>query len=453
MANPSMPDDFILDRPPASTTPESPVSTFDRWRGPLATLLLVLFMVSAGLAVPAVWARNQMLDTDRFVRTVSPLGDNAGFQDSIANRVTSIITAEVSSTDIVSENDGIAATLLPAVTHAAVNSITHSFVSSPEFPAVWDESARLAHTGFVALLEGGDSPLFDTQNGQVSVDLTPVVQAVFDDISARGISIPAPTSDLTFVVFESSQLADLQNISSELDNLSIILTIVALASLFGYVLIAPNRWWGAIVAAGLGLAISMLAVLLFVVLMRWLYMNNLSDTVDKDAARYFFDTLTNYLRAGLRIIGLIGLAVAGATYLLALRGRVSFESDDEARRSLYERNPVLGRIENAVAVNRMAAAGIWAAFICAVIFLLDWTDFGWVIVLLVAGAAGLILIFRAKTVPADFLAAASAAPASPRPGTGQSVSQSLQQLADLKTQGLLTDEDFDRAKSLVLTSN
>ncbi len=425
-------------------------SSFARWRGPLSTLLLVLFMVTAGLAVPAVWARNQVLDTDRFVRTVSPLGDDEAFQEAVANRVTNAVTQGVASTDLVSENDGVVAALLPAVTNAAVDSVTHSFVSSPDFPAVWDDTARIAHSGFVALLEGTDSPLFDSASGQVSVDLTPVVQAVIDELNARGISLSMPSGDMTFVVFESSRLADLQSVTSRLEDLAIILTLAALASLLAYVLVAPN-WRGAIVVAGLGLAISMLVVLLFVALLRWLYLDSLSATVDRDAALNLFDTLTFYLRSGLRILGLSALAIAGIAFLV-FRRRISFGAEEEAHRSLYARWPAIGKFENAVATNRLASVAIWASLICAVLFVVEWTDFGWVIVMLVSGVAGLLLIFRAKPVPIELLSPPAAA-GTPDSVDRASVGLDLQRVADLKVEGMLSDEEFAQAKSLILAGS
>ncbi|MGD9710976.1 MAG: SHOCT domain-containing protein [Thermomicrobiales bacterium] len=449
MVSLSSPDDSTS---PAGSPPTGPfvqaAPYVARWRAPLAALLLVIFMVSAGLAVPAVWARNQLLDTDRFVRTISPLGDNAAFQDALANQLSRGITASVVSSDIVGDNDGVIGAIFPAIAATATDTFVSNFVHSSRFPSLWDTTARASHHGFVALMEGTDSPFLDSSNGQISVDLTPVALAVVDDLAARGIPVSLPQDALRFVIFESSALKDMQTFTKILDELAIILTIVALASLIGYILLAPNRV-GAIFVAGLGLAISMLAVLLFLLLMRWFYLRGLSESVDRSAAMATFDILTNYLRLALRLLGLGGLIIAGIVYL-AFRGNVTIEEEGETSRTISARWPLLGKIETAIATNRLAAAGIWLAIATAVLLLRNWTDPGWIVVLLTITVAGVVLIRRAKSVPLAMLEAASSAYDAPFP---RQLSTSLQQIADLKAQGLLSDDEFDRAKALILAGN
>ena len=191
--------------------------------------------------------------------------------------------------------------------------------------------------------------------------------------------------------------------------------------------------------------------LLFVAGLRWLYRDSFGPAVNEDAAMKLFDTLTHYLRLGMRILGIIGLIVAGVVYLV-FRRRFIFETEDAAHRSFYARWPAIGKFENAVATNRLAASAVWAALICAALFLLEWTDFGWVIVMLVGGVAGLILIFRAKPVPAELLNPPTKTE-SPAPASHVSVSQDLQQVAALKSQGMLSEDEFAQAKSLILAGS
>ena len=64
-------------REKAATTDTAPIETADRagrqrWRTIVATLLIVIGCVLAPLSVAAVWTRNQVTNTDRYVATVSP---------------------------------------------------------------------------------------------------------------------------------------------------------------------------------------------------------------------------------------------------------------------------------------------------------------------------------------------------------------------------------------------
>ena len=54
----------------------------------MAVLLIVLGCVLAPLAGVAVWARNQVTDTDRYVRTVAPLASDPAIQAAIADQIT-----------------------------------------------------------------------------------------------------------------------------------------------------------------------------------------------------------------------------------------------------------------------------------------------------------------------------------------------------------------------------
>jgi hypothetical protein len=59
-----------------------------RWRTIVATLLIVLACLLAPLSVVAVWARNQVTNTDRYVATVAPLAEDPAIQNAIADQIT-----------------------------------------------------------------------------------------------------------------------------------------------------------------------------------------------------------------------------------------------------------------------------------------------------------------------------------------------------------------------------
>ena len=53
----------------------------------VATLLIVLACVLAPLSAVAVWTRNQVTNTDRYVETVSPLADDPAIQAAITDQI------------------------------------------------------------------------------------------------------------------------------------------------------------------------------------------------------------------------------------------------------------------------------------------------------------------------------------------------------------------------------
>ena len=57
----------------------------------LAVALIVVGCMLAPLAGVAVWARNQVTNTDRYVRTVAPLASDPAIQQAVADQITSQI--------------------------------------------------------------------------------------------------------------------------------------------------------------------------------------------------------------------------------------------------------------------------------------------------------------------------------------------------------------------------
>src|SRR4029453_13758779 len=82
----STPETTATNAPPRPTGPP-------RWRIVTSRVMLVVFCVAMVLSVPAIWVRNQIDDTDRYVRTVAPLGSDPAIQAALANRVTAQISA------------------------------------------------------------------------------------------------------------------------------------------------------------------------------------------------------------------------------------------------------------------------------------------------------------------------------------------------------------------------
>ena len=58
------------------------------WRTIVATLLIVVACLLAPLGVVAVWARNQVTNTDRYVATVTPLAKDPAIQQAVTDRIT-----------------------------------------------------------------------------------------------------------------------------------------------------------------------------------------------------------------------------------------------------------------------------------------------------------------------------------------------------------------------------
>jgi hypothetical protein len=74
---------------PPQPSPPQPVARPRRrisWRGPAASLLVILGCVLAPLSVVAVWSSNQVSNTDRYVANVAPLISEPAIQGALTTR-------------------------------------------------------------------------------------------------------------------------------------------------------------------------------------------------------------------------------------------------------------------------------------------------------------------------------------------------------------------------------
>jgi hypothetical protein len=107
-------------------------------------VLLVIFCLSMVLAVPASWLRNQIRDTDRYLRTVAPLASDPAIRTALSDRVATLISAQLG--EIVARDGLIDRPFLVAPLVAALDDYVHgtvrTFVMSDRFPLVWEQLNR-----------------------------------------------------------------------------------------------------------------------------------------------------------------------------------------------------------------------------------------------------------------------------------------------------------------------
>ena len=73
-----------------------------RWRAPVAAVVITIGCVLAPLSVTAVWAANQVSNTDRYVANMAPLIDQPPIQHALSARITSEIESRLNVGALVS---------------------------------------------------------------------------------------------------------------------------------------------------------------------------------------------------------------------------------------------------------------------------------------------------------------------------------------------------------------
>lgn len=313
------------------------------WRWAAAVLLVVLTAVSALVAVPAMYLRAELLDTDRYVATVAPLAVEPSVQREIAGKVTEQITraadVEGATRDALTELTRDTPRVAPVITGLApaiaeqfeslVGTAVTRFVESPRFEDLWIGANRTAHQALVSLAEGRtDGGVTIDETGAVTISSREIVAEVKDRLLQQGVGIAAriPDTDARITLFQSPELARAARALDTLDRAAPFLVGLSVLSAVGAIAVAPRgrrrRVTGAI---GLASAAAMALLALGLAIGRGVYLSVVPpDVLSPAAAESLFDALVSPLRTSLRVVLVVGLLIALVAFLLG-RSRTATE--------------------------------------------------------------------------------------------------------------------------------
>jgi hypothetical protein len=301
------------------------------WRAPVATLLIVLGCVLAPLSVIGVWSANQVSNTNRYIENIEPLIHNPAIQNSLADNITNQITSHLNITGYTNQ----AAALLTSKGLNRVGTLLQSFgpsiasavsgyihgqvlklVSSPQFASTWIQVNTVAHAEMFTALSGQGGGAVKVSNGQVVIDLAPFINVVKQALVARGFTLinSLPPIHPTLALFSSRDLTKAQTLYRLINDLKIVLPILALLLIAVGVYLARNHR-RALIGAGLGFAASMLVLGAGLAIFRSIYLNSVpSSVLSSDAAAALFDTFVRFIKDALRTLLVVGLVVAAAAF-------------------------------------------------------------------------------------------------------------------------------------------
>jgi hypothetical protein len=304
-----------------------------RWRTIVATLLIVVGCVLAPLSVAAIWTRNQVTNTDRYIATVTPLASDPAIQNAIADQITAQVFTYIDIQGLTTQAvDALAGQgLRPEVASQlqafavpianGVQSFTRSqigrVVESDAFADAWVQANRVAHAELVKALTGEGGGSVTVENDTVSLNLAAFIEVVKQRLVDSGFTLAAriPEVNASFVLFQSADVTRARSAFNLLNTLGIWLPIIALVLLAIGVYVAKDHR-RALVGAALGVAVGMVVLALGLTVFRSIYLDAVPATVlPHDAAAVLYDTIVRFLRLGLRTILVLALVVAAAAFL------------------------------------------------------------------------------------------------------------------------------------------
>jgi hypothetical protein len=398
-----------------------------RWRRAIAWVLLVLGAIAVPLSVVAIWTRNQVLNTDRYVSTMAPLARNSDVQAAAANRVTSALLAKVDVEEAAKEALPKRAQFLAGPIQGAVRSFVHEaafrFVSSDQFARLWDGVNRVSHQQVRAVLTGEGPQSIQTKHGEVTIDLAVVAGRVKDRLVQRGLTVlnKVDTSkiDAKIVIFDSKSIEQAQRGTRALKALAIALPIFALLCFAGAVWLARDHR-RALIRVGFAIAISAAVLSVGIALGRAQYLNALSGVVQsKDAAAAVYDIVLRNVRTANRVFIVIGLLLATGAALAgpsrpAVAIRSLFTGGAAKAGSHVSTNPVTRWVAREVVLVR-------SLVVAAVVLILVFWDQPRPLTVLVLAVVLVILLVVVEILARAGAAGAGEPSAAGEASTGESV--------------------------------
>jgi hypothetical protein len=273
------------------------------------------------VSVASVWLRDQVLNENAYVKTIAPLSRNPAIDAYVASQVTTALFANI---DVAVEARKVLpprADFLVLPLTAGLRDFTQQtvarFLATKRFQQLWLAANRVAHKTLVAVLEGKGGVVV-AERGVVSIDLTSIALAARQELDKAGIHVfdRVPRSQLQrrFVIGHSRWLARARFIM-KLRFIALAIPLLALVA-FGLAVSLSGRRRRTLLQAGIGLAVASAVAVVFVVVVRTIYLDYVVwPIVPRDAGAAFFDTVTRKPRLGLKLEFAGGLLLAAGAML------------------------------------------------------------------------------------------------------------------------------------------
>ena len=262
-------------------------------RATAVVLLMTIGALLATVSVPAIWGRNLILNTDRYVSTLKPLASDPGVQAGIIKAIDSQIESNVDVSSIVkSALPGRAGTILAgpleSATDTLVNTVTTKFVESQAFVTLWTTVNRVAHKQVVAILTGSadDRKALNIKNDQVVLNLQPVVDAVKAQLVSSGLTVAAkvPAVNTTIEIANVKGIDKARSLTKLVNKVAHWLPVIAIVLLLAAIGLSRRRRRGTIIA-GMSVALGMVILAAALAIGRKIYLDAAARHLSSDRRR------------------------------------------------------------------------------------------------------------------------------------------------------------------------
>ena len=208
---------------PSRAAPE-PLS---RKRAITVWTLVVVASILMLFASLTIWVKRQALDTNAWTNASGQMLANDEIRGQLSlYLVDSLFNSADATAKIQQALPPNRAALAPVISGALQNVAVQAadrILETPQAQALWEEANRRAHQNLIAVLNGEDVRRFQTENGEVVLDLGPLVER----LSTRfGFEAPPDAGKIT--ILKSGQLKNAQRVLKVIKVASVFLLVLVL---------------------------------------------------------------------------------------------------------------------------------------------------------------------------------------------------------------------------------
>lgn len=171
-------------------------------------ILLVLAVLCFTVAVPGLWARRTVFNTDRYVETVAPLASDPAVQEYLARTITqeamSALDVEDRLREVLQQRDARLAFLAGPLSDGlsgVVQSQLQTLFATDEFHQLWSSLNRTVQAQIVAVL-ANKSSTFQIVDNAVVLNVLPLINqglqsisGTISDLVGHQVTLPTITGD------------------------------------------------------------------------------------------------------------------------------------------------------------------------------------------------------------------------------------------------------------------
>jgi hypothetical protein len=261
-----------------ATAPSSERHERLAWRAWVPWTLVVIAAVIGLVAALNVWVKRQALSTDNWTNASTQLLENDQIRSALSVYIvnqafTNVDVSKRLQQRLPPQFDPLAPALSVALQQAATRTLDN-LLGRPRVIELWKQANRRAHEQFIALLNGDHNVLKST-DGNVVLDLKPIVQRLADELGLGGRlqgRIPADAGQI--VILKGNQLETARKGVKVIKVLSYLLFFLVIA-LYGLAIYLARERRKLL----LGVGISVLVVGLLVLVVRRFAGNYLVDAL------------------------------------------------------------------------------------------------------------------------------------------------------------------------------